>query len=223
MKFILSLFLFLGFIGNSSVCTAAHQDLPLNLQHPPRFNISKSEQHKFIWFRVAKVGTRSILEILENNTELTLSGYSIPFRVKESKNYFKFAFVRNPWDRVVSCYHKQVVPKNNPHFTECWDKGFDYFVAFIASQDLTRSDIHIKLQTSLIPRKDLDFIGRFENFEEDLRYVLDTIGLSEAEIVHKNRSDHQHYSEYYTKKTRAIIYKKYKKDIKNFGYTFERP
>jgi len=222
MKFFLSLFLFINLISRATICVASSDHLPLHLQNPPLFNITASNQHQFIWFRVAKVGTRTILDILEKHSELTISGYSVPFEAKKSKNYFKFAFVRNPWDRVVSCYHKQVVTKINPHYHACWDKDFDFFIDFIASQNLTRCDVHIKQQTALIPLKDVDFIGRFENFEEDLRYVLAAIGLSHAEIAHKNKSEHKHYSEYYTKRTQDIIYKKYRKDIKTFGYQFER-
>jgi len=209
-------------LTHGGFCVAASSFIPNHLKDPPVYNITASDKHQFIWFRVAKVGTRSILEILHNRTELSISGYNIPFKAHESNDYFKFAFVRNPWDRVVSCYHKQVLPKFNPHYQKCFDKDFDFFVDFIDSQDLSACDIHIKLQTTLIPIQEVDFIGRFERFAEDLRYVLDRIGMTDAQIVHKNRSEHKHYSAYYTKRTKRIIAKKYKKDIQAFSYTFER-
>lgn len=216
-------FLIASFIGlKANLCQVeAKSTLPGYLRHPPCYNITACEEPKFIWFRVAKVGTRSILAILREHVDLSISGFNIPFEAKKSKKYFKFAFVRNPWDRVVSCYSNKVVAEKGTPYKECFGKDFDFFVDFIDKQDLTTSDIHIRLQSTIIPLNDVDFIGRFERFAEDLRSVLDTLGLYDAEIVHRNRSVHAHYSTYYTDRTRKIIAKKYKQDIETFGYVFE--
>ena len=188
----------------------------------PRYNMTVSDTKKFIWFRVAKVGTRSIYEVLaNNNTEISLDDYSLAFNPKQYKGYFKFAFVRNPWDRVVSCYFNKVVGQAGRAYKECFGKDFEYFVGFIERQDLLKADIHIRLQTALIPRKDVNFIGRMENFNEDLIYILRTLHLTHIDIPHKNLSGHQHYSKYYTERTRKIIAKKYKEDIAAFKYRFE--
>ena len=215
-------FLISSLIGlNINQCQADIKQIPCHLRHPPCYNITASEEPKFIWFRVAKVGTRSILAILRQYTTFSVSSYKVPFKAHESKKYFKFAFVRNPWDRVVSCYCNQVLNGHGAAYRECFGKDFDFFVDFINKQDLTTADIHIRLQTVLIPLKDLDFLGRFERFAEDLRLVLDRLGFYEAKILHHNRSTHTHYSHYYNERTRKIIAKKYKKDIENFNYIFE--
>lgn len=185
------------------------------------YNITSSDSHRYVWFRVAKVGTRSILKVLTNHTQLDQDGYHLSFDAAKYKDYFKFAFVRNPWDRVVSCYFNKVVTKFHPPFAECFDKDFNYFVNYIARQDLTKADIHIRLQTCLIPLKEVDFIGKLENMENDFQYVLNTIGLNDIAIPHENVSGHDHYSTYYNKKTKAIIAEKYKQDIQTFGYNFE--
>jgi hypothetical protein len=69
----------------------------------------------------------------------------------------------------------------------------------------------------------VDFIGRFENFGQDLSHVFDMLGLegSQLEIPHENRSAHSHYSEMYTPDTRKIVRKRFRKDIEFFGYEFE--
>lgn len=186
------------------------------------YNLTISDSHRFVWFRVAKVGTRSILYVLnENQVPLDVNDYQVPYNPKDYVGYYKFAFVRNPWERVVSCYCNKVLSKGHPAFKECFDKGFEYFIDFIKKQDLRSADAHIRLQTSLIPVDEMDFIGRMENFEDDLLYVMDCLGLEHTHIPRSNVTSHEHYSSYYTEKTRKIIAEKYKRDIKTFGYTFE--
>lgn len=186
------------------------------------YNITASDEYKFVWFRVAKVGTRSILRIFrDNQVPFSIDGYKLTFNPEKHKDYFKFAFVRNPWDRVVSCYYNKVVTKGHAAFSECFDKDFEYFVKYIGKQNLSTADPHIRLQTRLIPMDEVDFIGRLENFTEDLQYVLSVLGLQCTEIPQANRTDHVHYSTYYNEKTQQIIAKKYRDDIEAFGYQFE--
>jgi hypothetical protein len=68
---------------------------------------------------------------------------------------------------------------------------------------------------------EVDFIGRLENFAEDLKLVTDTLGFKLEEIPKKNATKRPHYSHYYNEKTKQIIADKYKKDIKAFDYEFE--
>lgn len=190
---------------------------------PKRYNITASDQHNFVWFRVAKVGTRTIYQILrENNVPYSIKGVRIPFVAEEHKKQFKFAFVRNPWARVVSCYHDKVVNKALRTLKKCYDKDFDFFVDFLAKKDLTHCDVHFKLQTALFPFHEMDFIGRMENFKEDLQYVLKQIGIDCPRIPHRNVSSHEHYSHYYNERTKAIIEELYRADIEAFGYDFEQ-
>jgi Sulfotransferase family len=187
----------------------------------PRYNFTASDQQKFVWFRVAKVGTRTMSYIFKNNANLSVKRPRSPYDALKYKKYFKFAFVRNPWDRVVSCYCNKVITKKHPTFKGCYGQSFEYFVDFLDRQDLSKGDVHIRLQTKLFPVDEVDFIGRFENFSKDLNYVLKTIGIDENKIPNKNKSSHKHYSKYYNERTKAIIERKYKADIEAFGYRFE--
>jgi hypothetical protein len=185
------------------------------------YNITASHKHRFMWFRVAKVGTRSILDLILSNFPVAINAYDVPYETLKYQDYFKFAFVRNPWDRVVSCYCNKVLKGSHEGFKECFGKSFEYFVDYIDRQNLNKSDVHIQLQSRLFPHKDVDFIGHFENFEEDVHYVFSRLGIENISIPQKNSSHHNHYSHYYNKKTRKIIEKKYKEDIVRFGYRFE--
>jgi hypothetical protein len=184
-----------------------------------------SKKHKFVWFRVAKVGSSTIRSVFrKNHVKMPIYSEDFSFNPEKYKDYFKFAFVRNPWARIVSCYCQKVENKTSNwkhYYGECFDKGFDYFVDFVAKKDLTTADRHIRLQTSLIPVNEVDFIGRLENFEEDFKYVLKVLKLDNRKIPKKNSSNHAHYSRYYNERTKEIIAQKYKADIEAFGYQFE--
>ncbi len=77
------------------------------------------------------------------------------------------------------------------------------------------------MQSSLFPPDEIDFIGRFENLEEDFQYICEKIGLSNIKLPHENITRHKHYTKYYNNETREIVAEIYAKDIKNFGYNFD--
>lgn len=215
ISLVVAIYLIRGFGVN------AQEEPPPSEKTLSRYNITACEHPKFVWFRVAKAGTRSILFLLSENFQFSINDYNIPFDPDHYEDYFKFAFVRNPWDRVVSCYCNKVLTKIHAPFQECYDKSFDYFVDFINRQNLLRGDVHIRLQTQLFPMNELHFIGQLENFDDDLRYILSVLGVNDVNIPRRNTSKHEHYSRYYTERTKNVIARKYKKDIEAFGYEFE--
>lgn len=184
----------------------------------PLYMVTTSKEHRYAFFLIHKNGISTILLILREETQREIDeSYTIYSRSKY-KNHFKFCFIRNPWDRLVSCYTNKVVGKKL--FPGCWEKDFDYFVDYVSHQHLATSDNHIKLQTSQFPVKDIDYLARFENFESEYNFIINEKLNLNREIVAKNKSRHQHYTGFYNNKTRKIVEQIYKPDIEIGKYSF---
>lgn len=70
---------------------------------------------------------------------------------------------------------------------------------------------------------EFDFIGRFENFEEDLNKIsnkIDAKQLSEIpkKVVSASKNDRQDYLKYYDKQSIEIINRIFARDFKTFNY-----
>lgn len=146
------------------------------------YNLTVSHESRFAWFRVAKVATRTIFSHL-NESGATLDAdhaMNVRYPLAEYESYFKFAFIRNPWDRLVSCWKDKVV---NYDYFEFGDEArealleFPAFVRHLRSLDLDHCDQHLRRQCRLIDLNMLDFIGRVENFSYDFNWVCRKLSL----------------------------------------------
>ena len=191
------------------------------------FHVLYNEEIKVIWHFVPKVGYSTISSVFRNNN-IALAEDSIGSATAldiYNISYFKFAFVRNPWDRIISCWKNKVVESNYWQFSDSERakmKNLEHFLKFISLMDLNNVDGHIKLQSKLIDLNNVDFIGRFENFESDLTTVCSQIGLHNVDIPVENKSNREFssYKDYYDSHTAAMVANLYEKDIQMLGYTF---
>ena len=189
------------------------------------YNLTTSDERKFIWFRVAKVGTRTILNHFRKNdvklaVERAASIYYCPLLYAD---YFKFAFVRNPWDRLVSAWNDKVVNLNHFHFSDSElekMRQFENFVEFVAGLNLATCDRHLQLQSCLIDLTRVNFLGRMETFEDDFRQVCSRLKIGSEQIVARNTTRKQPYQQYYTPALRDKVAEFYAPDIKAFDYSF---
>lgn len=191
-----------------------------------RYSISVCHEKKVVWYRVAKVGTRTIYDVFEK-AGVEVHDEQVKFYSNTANlypDYFKFAFVRNPWDRLVSCWKDKVVQYNYFRLSDndrSQMKHFDYFVDCLADADLDHGDPHIRAQSKLVDINHLDFIGQFEQFSTDLRKIIHELELGEINIRKLNASDNRkNYRKYYNDALRQKVAELYRQDIEAFSYDF---
>lgn len=133
-------------------------------------------------------------------------------------DYFSFAFVRNPWDRLVSYYH-YVTSRDHHHRNRLVAK-LPTFADYLDYEARRGKSVQSKLLTDRSGKLLIDFVGRFENIERDFQAICRRIGVS-ASIPHHNCSTHRDYRTYYDDRTIEMVARHWREDIERFGYTFE--
>jgi len=196
--------------------------------------------HKFIFVHIPKTAGVSIASALSMNC---LQCHNSAYQIKEILNktefgkkvwqeYFKFSFVRNPWSWVVSNIKYQAdylnVDIDPSMFLTRWmnDKKIRVADSFTACMSHNLE----KCQYTFLSKGDsedgellVDFVGKFENLQQDFDYICNKVGMPQKTLLHENKTNqYKHYSEYYNEDTKQFIASKFAKDIKYFGYEFER-
>ncbi|MCK5174371.1 MAG: sulfotransferase family 2 domain-containing protein, partial [Planctomycetes bacterium] len=130
---------------------------------------------------------------------------SLALNILEDHNFFKFAFVRNPWSRLVAGYLDKFVQyyaeiagdlaELIAHVQEKsrsdldLNKGvtFRQFVERVAGSRDMELDEHWRPQSCFVAYHKFDFIGKFENFQADVKYVNQQLGI-ELNLGHGSNS-----------------------------------
>lgn len=144
----------------------------------------------------------------------------------EFDDYFKFSFVRNPWDWQVSMYHFLLKETDNPHYEKVKAmSGFDEYLEWIVSTEekTPYPKYATKFQKDMLLDTEghflVDFIGRYETLAEDFARLCNLLQIK-ASLPHLNKSQHRDYSSYYNDHSRQLVAEHFKDDIALFGYHF---
>jgi Sulfotransferase family len=137
---------------------------------------------------------------------------------------FSFAFVRNPWDKVVSHYHYRLKTNKTAlrdypiPFPEWVERAyadrdprfFDPPKMFMPQWNWIADD-----QSGIL----VTFVGRFERLADDFKIVCNRIHRH-ATLPHLKKSSHGEYRRYYNDRSAAIVRRYFARDIAEFGYEF---
>ena len=203
-----------------------------------------SALHKFIFVAVPKTGTHSVRQALRQHMgpkdleqvglfvkkhfpipelaqlqhgHLSLQQIQPYMRPEEWESFFKFAFVRNPFDRFVS--YCAFMTRDSGQF-ETDPKG-------VMRDILERPPLqHILFQpqhllvTDADGRLLTDYVGRVEEMQRSYDEVCERIGIPTAPLEKVNSSRRNHYRDYYDQPLIDGVAKLYARDLELFGYQF---
>jgi hypothetical protein len=213
-----------------------------------------SHTHKFIFLANPRTGSTTVRNLLDNYSDIksvpiSQTSESFPFyhhisaaelksvfvsRGWDWDRYWKFCFVRNPYDRVVSLYHHKLKMRKRLQVTSL--KSLRTRISYMINKTPTFHDYVINID----PRKRLptsldnflfdeqgtclvEDVLMFERLHEDLPGFLDSLDIpvSANDIPHLNTSSNRkEYRAYYDEECRERVYDLYRYEFERFGYTF---
>lgn len=154
------------------------------------------------------------------------------YDAQKTRDFFKFGFVRNPWDRLLSAYSFLMqggITGRDKQFTKAYlarHADFNIFVLALADPQyrtvVMRYD-HFRPQCHWLCMSRgkghaMDFLGRFETMQADLARLSEILGIELDGGRRILPSVHIPFHEAYTTETWRIVSKIYAEDIQSFGY-----
>lgn len=205
-----------------------------------------SDSHEFIFLRVRKVASTSMKAVLlplcipgsegwlahlKSRMRLEWDYHKYVVRahddiraaqrrmpVEKFNRYFKFAFVRNPWERLVSEY--EFILKSPSHGRHTRVKKLGDFKQFIHMQIPRRDAYQINMLCDRQGKLLMDFVGKLENLQDDWQTVCDRIGIPCQALPHKKVIKRENFRRYYNDETRQLVARHWARETELFEYSF---
>ena len=143
------------------------------------------------------------------------------------KTYFKFAFIRDPYERIISIFSF----RKKRYFKSLEENGNTKLLNEIYnSKPFTKMFYHGRIQNFfrrtqshwIYDENDnlmIDFVGSMNNLHNDLKYIFKKVGLpeyNEKEVINKSR-EIKDYRQYYDKSLNSIVNNDFKRDLSNLS------
>jgi hypothetical protein len=206
-----------------------------------------SDSHAFIFVQMRKVASSSMQEVLKplavtrpagilahwlSRARLQTDYRKNVFRTHDDMlsakrlmpaekfdRYFKFSFVRNPWERLVSEYeYILATPEHGRHERVARLDGFEDFI----KMQIPRGNAY---QLNMLCDKEgrllTDFVGKLENLDEDWRSVCSRLGIRYQALRKNNVTRRKHYLDYFDKESSRLVARYWRREIELFAYGFD--
>ena len=203
-----------------------------------------SSRHKFIFVAVPKTGTHSVRRALREQMgpddleqvglfvqkqfpipelarlqhgHLSLEQIRPYLRPQEWQTFFKFAFVRNPFDRFVS--YCAFMSRDGGEFEREPQEVMRRTLANPPLHHLLFQPQHLLL-VDAAGALATDYLGRVETMQRSYDEICERIGIPTTELATVNASQRRGYREYYDQQLIDGVSKLYSRDFELFDYEF---
>ena len=183
-----------------------------------------NHKNKSIFIHNPKTGGGSISKSLKNN------GYTDYLDTHDLyngqfKDYFKFCFIRNPFSLVISNYRfiqyrMGNTTKNMPQNELTYFKESKYYSVLNMSINEFINYLYYEMNRQHLYIKDMDFVGRYENFNKDYKQICEKLNISfDLENTIHNYGKYN-YRDYYDPMAVNLIEYYFATDLKVLKYGF---
>jgi len=206
-----------------------------------------SEKKKFAFVHIPKTAGSSVAKSLgRSSNDCQFGGMGRPLDTHATarqikahlgdnyEQYFTFAFVRNPWDRLYSWYsflcqgrtvRAELKMKTQQMGFKTWLLDGEHILkgTFIEGEMIVAGQQRSQLDwiTDGLGKPLVDFIGKFESIDNDYQTVASRVGLQPLITSKERKSNHNPYQEAYDDEMQEFVSLYFADDIRHFGYTFE--
>ena len=160
-----------------------------------------SHEDRYIFIHVPRTGGHSAYRVLGVKSDKGL--HKPRFKIEEA--YFSFGFIRNPWDRMYSCYRKK-------REYSTYSKSFKHYLLDIQDEDIRHS--------ALWYLEGCDYIGRFEKLQQEWDWLLKILDKPPAKLPLLNKCGAADYRKHYDNEMIDHIAHHHADDILFGDYTF---